>query len=618
MSEQTIYLAFGPVQEFISQARRTRDLWAGSYLLSYLAGSALARVADSCEMVLPAIEGNPLMDALRRGGVPQESGSRVGSIPHVAELRAPAERAGQVAQAAVAGWQEAWKRVSKAVRAEWQRRRLPWTATTGEVWERQVAGVWTHAWVLGDPAGMARRKTLRAFTLEDEPGEKCTCCGAREALHAGDGSRKEVRDFWTEVAHHGGLHDVQPKGKERLCTLCTVKRFFPYIAADALGWSVPTGFPSTTTMASIPWRLSVLKAGATDPRLRDAVSLHMWALEEARVPLSIPRSFFPALRDAADAWSPSDREVADAFIQIDGDWFSPEVVGDREREAELGDQRTAVLGTLRELLDAVRAVRLPMPSTSYALLAMDGDSMGKLLRTHADRKEHISQALAAFSRRVPEIVEGREANGVLIYAGGDDVLALLPKDTALRVAADLRGTYHDEFTKHLPEMKATISAGLVYAHMNAPLREVVATAHRILEEQAKDTAGRDALAVAVWKRPGIVLEFARKWDSGREGDIPLVDDIETVRDGLGKKLEKNQYGRGFLYHLRDLLPAASPEWTEETVDKLLAAEYLKSRERTATREEAEARVVVLRRLAGVGWRDTAPVLLAAFLAGEED
>ena len=37
MSGHLLLVTIGPVQEFIAQARRTRDLWYGSHLLSELA-----------------------------------------------------------------------------------------------------------------------------------------------------------------------------------------------------------------------------------------------------------------------------------------------------------------------------------------------------------------------------------------------------------------------------------------------------------------------------------------------------------------------------------------------------------------------------------------------------
>jgi len=45
MSEN-VHFALGPVQGFVAQARRTRDLWSGSFILSYLSGCAMNAVRE--------------------------------------------------------------------------------------------------------------------------------------------------------------------------------------------------------------------------------------------------------------------------------------------------------------------------------------------------------------------------------------------------------------------------------------------------------------------------------------------------------------------------------------------------------------------------------------------
>lgn len=40
-ADQYFHITLGPVQGFVSQARRTRDFWAGSFLLSWLAAVAI-------------------------------------------------------------------------------------------------------------------------------------------------------------------------------------------------------------------------------------------------------------------------------------------------------------------------------------------------------------------------------------------------------------------------------------------------------------------------------------------------------------------------------------------------------------------------------------------------
>lgn len=42
------YFTLGPVQDFVSQARRTRDFWAGSFLLSWLSAVAMQSVKNQC------------------------------------------------------------------------------------------------------------------------------------------------------------------------------------------------------------------------------------------------------------------------------------------------------------------------------------------------------------------------------------------------------------------------------------------------------------------------------------------------------------------------------------------------------------------------------------------
>jgi len=51
-----IAVAVGPVQEFIAAARKLRDLWYGSYLLSELSKAvALSLHNQSCKLIFPAI-----------------------------------------------------------------------------------------------------------------------------------------------------------------------------------------------------------------------------------------------------------------------------------------------------------------------------------------------------------------------------------------------------------------------------------------------------------------------------------------------------------------------------------------------------------------------------------
>ena len=57
----------GPVQPFIEAARTVRDLWTGSYLLSWLTAAALREVLTGCgedALISPALKDNRLVEAV--------------------------------------------------------------------------------------------------------------------------------------------------------------------------------------------------------------------------------------------------------------------------------------------------------------------------------------------------------------------------------------------------------------------------------------------------------------------------------------------------------------------------------------------------------------------------
>ncbi len=170
--------------------------------------------------------------------------------------------------------------------------------------------------------------------------------------------------------------------------------------------------------------------------------------------------------------------------------------------------RTALLalrGALRRALP-----ELTPPSPFYAVLLMDGDSLGKHM-SEPSKQGLISAALNAFTGVVANIVS--ENNGFLIYAGGDDVLAVLPLEEAMDCALHLRHAYLQAFAEQRekayrdsPELEATLSGAIEYAHIKMPLTKVLRDAHGLLDGVAKDARGRDALAVRVWKPGGKALE----------------------------------------------------------------------------------------------------------------
>lgn len=164
----------------------------------------------------------------------------------------------------------------------------------------------------------------------------------------------------------------------------------------------------------------------------------------------------------------------------------------------------------------------------YAVIMMDGDDMGKWisgdknlageqdsLKTNVNMnyQKNLSAKLDYFAvRTVPSIV-GKEYLGKLIYAGGDDVLAFAPVNSALEMAKALRLAFSNDNTGL--SARATASMGIVIAHEKAHLSMVLDYA-RTMEGRAKSYQhpkgkAKDALGLAVLTHSGEIREAVLPW-----------------------------------------------------------------------------------------------------------
>jgi CRISPR-associated protein Cmr2 len=146
---------------------------------------------------------------------------------------------------------------------------------------------------------------------------------------------------------------------------------------------------------------------------------------------------------------------------------------------------------------------------------------------------------------VPDIVY--DNNGFLVYAGGDDVLAVLPLEDALNCAAKLRAHYCACFKDS--GISTTISGAIEYVHMNMPLGKVLKDAHDLLDRIAKDGRGRDAIAARVWKPGGLTLEWAIPWEVVLENGRV---DIQRLADEFQKQeLDAKSFTNKFFFKIRE-------------------------------------------------------------------
>lgn len=141
-----------------------------------------------------------------------------------------------------------------------------------------------------------------------------------------------------------------------------------------------------------------------------------------------------------------------------------------------------------------------------AVIALDGDHMGEMLSRFETQSDHraFSEKLAEFARSVSIDPE----DGRLVYAGGDDVLAVVKAPRAIPLARELAR----QFTEMVKVEGISASAGVAIGSSKAPLQDLIHEAHAA-EGRAKHVYGRDALAVSVVKRSGEIIHWGCKWNS---------------------------------------------------------------------------------------------------------
>ncbi|MCI5120414.1 MAG: hypothetical protein D3908_04310, partial [Candidatus Electrothrix sp. AUS4] len=271
--KQTLHFAFGPVQDFVSQARRTRDLWAGSYLLSWLAGHAMSALKDKGgEVIMPKVDNDPLFQQIRspKTLTLKDQASYLGSLPNRFTVRVPDGVDGTVCTEAIyANWQRVTAAVHNFIKDEL-------SSNGAEIWQRQTApdNLWECTWVIGEAGYLLNhRKDFRIHFPRPEPGAKCTLCGEREEL-SDQRKRPEMNKWWQDLIdsiqrkHSEKIHGLDLKDNERLCAVCLTKRLFPHVAKQAIGWQVPEFYPSTLYMSAVDWIIHVLKLAKENDGVR--------------------------------------------------------------------------------------------------------------------------------------------------------------------------------------------------------------------------------------------------------------------------------------------------------------------------------------------------------------
>ncbi len=551
MSEQSQFMlvfSLGPVQSFIQQARKTRDLWMGSLLFSKLMEAAMREIEG--EFIFPT----------------KRTVEEIPDIPnkYIAvfdDLSQAQHAAAQSQQQIKTQWQQICNKVWQEIIAG-QR-----SNETLNIWLRQTGvdpnnpnadqvkldALFEIYWAIVDrkedqtyenysdwfataESRLAARKRLRDFKAKEEPGEKSAISGEREVLHGSGTHSSEIQQFWKSVAtaRSHSPKDIDQEGKEHLDAIDTIKRFSMEAKVIIInGKPFQKPFPSTSSVATASFVEQLIRSTIkpTD-ELKDALkSWYGVTNKQLRSNARDTTQGIPYLERKANS---SDYQW---ILQCDGDLYFAETFVPRRLKENYGipltfeGENLAKRGNtvLRALLHATDALKITRPTPYYAVIQMDGDKMGILLSGVKDEREHreISKALSSFARETAVDLVEKQYPAKLVYAGGDDVLAFAPlaRDTmetgqprhVLDLVDRLQKRYQETIREALPQPRdekrvkeITASTGIVIAHHYTSLAYVLRSA-REAEDSAKKRYGKDALVVTLIRRSGEQTRVGCHW-----------------------------------------------------------------------------------------------------------
>jgi len=508
MTGHLLLVTLGPIQDFIAQARRTRDLWYGSHLLSELGRAAVrALVGHGARLIFPALEEGhaelaPCPSPLRKNGnAPLNIANKL--LSEVPAGTDPQEVARAAREAVMRFWHD-------DVAALVQQKCAGLLADgIDTIWDEQIntcvefAATWAP---LGDYAG------------------------ARRAAEQAVAARKNLRDFapWRQQRGNvpkssldGARETVLRQPSQRNMQLARRYRIADGEQLDAVGLvkragGDPDQFVPIVNIALTCW---------IDLAARE-VQERLGALKDACRDVGLARVERQALPCAA-------RFPFDASILLRSRWKSV-----FEEQGLSGDPEAWGRKNVQPLLD-----KLGEPYPYIACLVADGDHMGKAIAAMGSADEHrvLSRQLADFAGEARKIIE-QDHRGSLVYAGGDDVLAFLPLPEALACAGALRRSFTAAVAgacTMLPEAKQpTLSVGVGVGHVMESMGDLLALgreAEKLAKHGRDGERDRNALSIVLDKRSGGTHSWRARWD-----ECDPVARLQADAELLGSRLSSRK------------------------------------------------------------------------------
>ena len=490
-------VSIGPVQEFISEARKTRDLFMGSLLLSKATYNSMEPISNTYGkdfIIYPQIS---------------ESKDYLSSVPNLYMAVIPKSKLDGIITQMEDELKFFWDSLQETVNNKFY-------SDFGVYRNQKTASPFYINWVVvpltiedlknsykskvkDSIEFLNERKLTRTFESWDGSYvQKCSQCGHREHTI-------EIPSFIKQKFRY------RIKENEKLCSICLLKRLLD--PGDFK--NVPDQkFDSVIDVSSVIIKQSLEQKESEKKEIQDFFEIISKIREHVKI------------RSKSGEFYYKDYLNSDFFIK------------------EYGTPNTQEFRVLcdegnKKLVAVYKALGIKEPSKYYSIVMMDGDDMGHLMSGEVklisggiigdkdftlEYQEKLSKTLADTGADISRLIKDRtKGNGLCVYSGGDELLAFLPLATTLSTSNDARLSFTNEFKKS--GILQTSSAGIVILHHKDPLQKGLEEARKNVDKAKEWFEDKDAFIITLRLFSGSVITCGFKWDL----EIPTLQDVGQIQ-----------------------------------------------------------------------------------------
>lgn len=508
MSSKYLHFTIGPVHSFVLQARRTRDYWAGSFLLSWLTGVGMyAAKSKGAELVIPTLP--TTMERAFSGTFSREDDDhfeafcelRFGRLPNKATIRLPDgiddAQAVALVREIIGNIESAWKGLADHV---WLQDFEPFfesedyekKAQVVNNWNKQVNHFFDIRWCVNESISGGESLFKRGLwrtpnnPIANQNILKCMIAKDLPELSGQEKTSEAKARFWDKLRQYHFkadkdklrlIHDI--RDGELLSAISYIKRRFSAVLnnehngtgdekVSVNGWHINPRVPSTPYIAAAPWLAQLIQGLKTANDQIEAQS-HVAEFRHAVVDLLnigfvknvnqlknevLNKGINEGLNEELGS-AECTKKAAEShgwlqsLAKTDGPLFFENEL-ENYRSFEGFDAATDPFQKKSaRALKALKKLKTYLPEHTAAL-----NPHYAMISMDGDKFGDLLKALdhqywPAFNQMLASFTGQvdevvKSHDGFLVYVGGEDVVALTPAQTALECAIKLRAVFSEE------------------------------------------------------------------------------------------------------------------------------------------------------------------------------